>query len=453
MNVRMLQESDGVLPMIKNRTTIACFLLTVFLVSASPIQGQSREAMSQQFAETFDAHWQKLNDNYPYFDLYEVDWKAEREEHRLRATAAENPSEFAWELARMIGALPDPHVSFMPSIKTIKGKWSYPKLDIQFARDRILVTGWPEGQSPKVPASFAKSPHAYPEVVAIRGQACNEVANILAAGPLGTSFNVRLRWPDGSETDHELRRPKTSNLPPTKKHFGKRWLVTGRAGSIGYMRIKTFSPKKTTSGSSGKMTTMLRAALAKLRDTKGLILDLQGNGGGVVTASDPFLGNFLEEPISYRWGNSGGQSRVLTPRKPHYPGRIVVIVDGRSASGGEWAARILRDAKRATVIGGPTLGAEAAVGKSTGADGSVVRFSRWPMAEPGVKPFQATGVDLDHGIPLTVEAIRASGAKRAIAQVRRARYGKALEVLGAPAEDLDALVKLADAADAEAESR
>jgi len=340
----------------------------------------------------------------------------------------------------------------LPPIESVAAHWSFPEeVETATIGRRPYVLAWPEDQRPVVPPAFADDPRAYPEIIAIRGETPQGVAEILAAGPCGTTFDIRLRWPDGTETDHELRRPDEPNLPPSKTHFGERWLVTGRVGSIGYMRVKTFNPSSGTMGPDGKMTTMLRAALLELRDTDGLILDLQGNGGGVVAASDPFLGNILERTQRYRWGNSGGKTRVIRPRTPRYRGDVVAMVDEKSASGGEWAARILRDAGRATVVGGPTVGAEAAVHESKGPDGSLVMFSAWPMVEPGVTPFQDTGIELDHAFPLTIEDVRAHGHEEALDRVRRARFAKALQVLGAPAGNLDALVALADAADEPAE--
>lgn len=234
-----------------------------------------------------------------------------------------------------------------------------------------------------------------------------------------------------------------SNLPPLKRHFGDRWLISGRVGKIGYIWVRTFNPAKATLGPDRKMTTMLRAALKGLGDTEGLILDLQSNGGGRVSASDPFLGHFLKKRQSYKWGGNARKSRVIRPGRPRYDGRLVAIVDERSASGGEWAARILRDAGRATVIGGTTVGAEAAVHTSTGPDGSVLKYSAWPMVEPGVTPFQAKGIVVDEFLPLTIEDIRAHGVEQAQDSVRRARFAAALEALGAPASDLDTLMSLA----------
>ena len=433
-------------PNVPRRTAMAVAVLGCgVLLPTAPCQSKKENATL--FAKTFDTHWERLRDDYPYFELYSVDWKAERDEHRPRAIGAANATEFAWEMARLISALPDRHVSYVPSLETIKGRWSFPELKTHVINQRPFVIAWPEGTEPDVPAKFAGLPYAYPEIIAVSGEAVVGAVEILAAGPLGSQLKLRLGWPDGTKTDHTVQRPDESNLPPPTKHLGDRWLVSGRVGSIGYMRIKTFSPKQATLGADGKMTTMLRAALRELRDTEGLIIDLQGNGGGVVAASDPFLGHLLERKRTYRWGRSGGQKRIIRPQTPRYRGEVVALVDARSASGGEWAARILRDAGRATVIGERTAGAEAAVKTSNGPDGSVVKFSAWPMTEPGVTPFQGTGIQLDHDLPLTIQDVRTLGLDEAIKKVRRARLAKALEILQAAAIHLDELVELATAAD------
>lgn len=427
----------------------AVLLSCITLLPAA--HGQSADPNPDFLAEVFDTHWERLRDEYPYFDLYGVDWEAERAEHRPRALAAKNPTEFAWELARLISALPDPHVSFIPAIDTIKGKWSYPDVKTKKIERRVYALSWPSGTEPVVPPAFADDPYAYPEIFSVQGEPLAGAAEILAAGPLGSTLEVELRWPDGTESIHQLRRPDISNLPPPDAHLGKHWLITGRVGDLGYMHVRTFDPSLATLGPDGKITTMLRAALKELADTKGLILNLQGNGGGMVAASDPFLGNLLDRTQSYRWGNAGGKKRVIRPRAPRYRGAVVAIVDERSASGGEWAARILRDAGRATVIGGRTAGAEAAVHTSNGPDGSVVNFSGWPMVEPGVTPFQEVGIELDHSLPLTVAAVREHGYDAALERVRRARFKKALELLEAPLSDLDVLMKFAAEAELPAE--
>lgn len=404
------------------------------------------QAASELYAETFDAHWEALDKDYPYFELYGVDWDAEREAHRPLAVAAENETEFAWELARLFTCLPDPHVSFRPALDGLAQTWSMPEVETVLIRDRIFVESWPAGQAPTEPATFVGDALAYPEIIAVRGMPAQGSAEVLVPGPVGTSLDVGLRWPDGQETLHELRRPDEFNFNIESGHLGEDWLVVGRVGDegrIGYLGVRSFDPERATLGPDGKMTTMLRAALVELADTEGLIVDFQGNGGGHVAASDPFLGHLIERRISYRWGNAGGKRRVIRTHKPRYRGEVVALVDERSASGGEWAARILRDAECAVVVGGQTVGAEAAVHTSEGPDGSVVNYSAWPMIEPGRTPFQATGIEVDHSLPLTIEDVREHGFDGAVERVRRARFARALELLGGGDEHLAALVRIA----------
>ena len=305
------------------------------------------------------------------------------------------------------------------------------------------IVAWPTAARPGPPGEFTGDPNACPEILSIQGGKPVGAGQILAAGPLGSMMTMRLRWPDGSETDHEIPRPEESNLPPENPHYGERWLVVERVGDVGYMRIRTFDPKRATLGPSGKMTTMLRAALQELDGTRSLIIDLQRNGGGLVAASDPFLGNLVERRLSYSWGNSGGKERVIRPRAPRYEGGVVVLVDESSASGGEWAARILRDAGRAegrrrshrrarrrpcTAVGWHPMGRSW-------------DYSAWPMVEPGVTPFQEVGVEVDHLIPLTVADVREHGYEEAHRRVRLARFEKALEVLGEPLEHGEVLLE------------
>lgn len=412
-----------------------------FLSSLAALATLSLPVPAQEYGTVFDEHWERLDDEYPFFERYGVDWKAEREDHRPRAVAAKNDTEFAWEMARMISCVKDSHTAFIPSPNAIRG-WSFPDVRSAKLEGRSYIVDWKE-QPPVGPERYRSDPLACPEIILVQGTPMGSAVEILAAGPVGTTVQVRLRWPDGSETDEQMLRPHKVNLPPPERHFGEDWIVSGRVGSIGYIRVRTFSPESCTLGPAGKMTPILREHLTRLVDTEGLILDLQGNGGGMVAASDPFLSHFLSKRRSYRWGNSRGKRRVLVPRRPRYSAPVAALVDERTASGGEWAARILRDAGNATVIGGRTRGAEAAVHRFVASDGSTIMFSAWPMDNPGDKSFQDDGVELDHALPLTIEDVREHGFEKALERIRRARYAQALEVLGAPTQGLDKLLELA----------
>jgi hypothetical protein len=61
-------------------------------------------------AATFDTYWEALADDYPYFELKNIDWAQARERYRDRAVHATTRIGFYHVLARMLSELDDWHV-------------------------------------------------------------------------------------------------------------------------------------------------------------------------------------------------------------------------------------------------------------------------------------------------------------------------------------------------------
>ena len=106
----------------------------------------------------------------------------------------------------------------------------------------------------------------------------------------------------------------------------------------------------------------LGARMRKLDRFKSLVLDLRGNPGGYVVTLQRAISEFLDREIIVSIGRTRTLKGVTTDtvraqpvRKP-YTGRLVVIVDSRSASASELFARIMQLETRATVIGDRTAG-------------------------------------------------------------------------------------------------
>jgi carboxyl-terminal processing protease len=100
-------------------------------------------------------------------------------------------------------------------------------------------------------------------------------------------------------------------------------------------------------------------ALEKARVKKNLVLDLRQNSGGSVESMRDMVGRF------FPWGTPIGTfSRKDSPdnnvkvgnRKP-YNGRVVLLVDGGSASASEISAAAFKEHGRAIIVGRPTAGA------------------------------------------------------------------------------------------------
>jgi carboxyl-terminal processing protease len=105
----------------------------------------------------------------------------------------------------------------------------------------------------------------------------------------------------------------------------------------------------------------LAAALKKLGgpSTKGLVLDLRGNPGGLleeaVDVSDHFLAK--DQLIVYHYGRASEEKRYYARNGDHgeqYP--MVVLIDRYTASAAEIVSGALQDHDRALIMGEPSFG-------------------------------------------------------------------------------------------------
>jgi carboxyl-terminal processing protease len=97
---------------------------------------------------------------------------------------------------------------------------------------------------------------------------------------------------------------------------------------------------------------------AKRRRAKGIVFDLRGNGGGLVSEAQLIASMFLDDgPIVTTRGRAVTEKKLRAGGEP-IAGRLpaVVLVDGATASASEIVAGALQDRKRATLVGVRTFG-------------------------------------------------------------------------------------------------
>ncbi len=96
------------------------------------------------------------------------------------------------------------------------------------------------------------------------------------------------------------------------------------------------------------------------RGAESLILDLRGNGGGIIDEAVKILANFVPkgtEVVSTKGRRDGTGYTYRTPFAPKYPDMpIVVLVNNQSASAAEIVAGAFQDLDRATIMGTRTFG-------------------------------------------------------------------------------------------------
>lgn len=131
-----------------------------------------------------------------------------------------------------------------------------------------------------------------------------------------------------------------------KRYFGSRLI-----DNVLYVKIKTFN----------KLTyKKLKDELTKNRSAKGLILDLRGNRGGLLSEALNIADLFLEKGnviVSIKTKNDDS-AHLYTAKKPDFwkDKPVVLLVDGDTASSAELLTAALKEQGRAKVVGTGTFG-------------------------------------------------------------------------------------------------
>jgi carboxyl-terminal processing protease len=169
-------------------------------------------------------------------------------------------------------------------------------------------------------------------------------ATSLIKGEPGT--DVRLRWERGSRTLGETLTRATIEIP----------FVTSETERIGGERVEHISLSSFGSGAHAE----LYAAIGEAEEAgaEGIVFDLRGNGGGLVSEARLVASAFLSDGDIVTTRGRTVEEQTLTatgsPVAPDIP--LVVLVNESSASASEIVTGALKDRDRATVVGTRTFG-------------------------------------------------------------------------------------------------
>ena len=124
-------------------------------------------------------------------------------------------------------------------------------------------------------------------------------------------------------------------------------------GDVGYIKLAGFSDR-----AAEEFDAAVAAAVGSGQEA--LIVDLRGNPGGFVTAARDIASQFLSEGTVF-WQEDADGNLTETVVEPGGAAtdpsiRLVVLVDGGSASASEIVAAALHDRGRATLVGTKTFG-------------------------------------------------------------------------------------------------
>jgi C-terminal peptidase prc len=234
------------------------------------------------------------------------------------------------------------------------------------------------------------------------------MADSVSLGELsGNEASNRLRGPDGSEVNATVYRSvdeDTLEVTMTRRRIPLQHVpFAGLTNdSMLYMHIVDFG-----AGTSDDVRAALDSLLAPSRpQPNGIILDMRGNPGGLLSEAYKTADLFLEPGKLI----VGTDARSIWKTEEHFSKienfsgdlPIAILVDNGTASAAEIVSGSLRQLGRATLIGDTTYGKGLVQGFTRFPDGSGLRLtiSRY-FLEGGIylNEFDSTLHDTGHGLP------------------------------------------------------
>ena len=173
----------------------------------------------------------------------------------------------------------------------------------------------------------------------------DEKAIALVKGREGTSVTLTIRRGDRT-FKKRVTRARVS-VPVVSSR-----LANAGGTRVAYIALSTFGPRT----AHVEMNEAIRRA--KRRKAKGIVFDLRGNGGGLVTEAQLIASMFIADgPIVTTRGRAV-PDRTLDAVGQPVAGKLptVVLVDGGTASASEIVAGALQDTGRAKLVGVKTFG-------------------------------------------------------------------------------------------------
>lgn len=340
---------------------IVCAYALIFTLAS---QGSGQKP---SYAEVFQAAWDKVNESFFDPTFTGLDWKSIGDRYRQEAARAKTDQDFLEVMQRMLKELPVSHLHFaMPRESGLVGTGIVTR---RFADQQVVVS------VPGTSDAFAKG--VQPGAILLNP--------LDEQGKPGSLANLRLQSCDGSPRTVGVRRE--SHSQPERPSIRWRSFTSADGKRIGYIRAVRFDDDT---------APLVDAAMAELKNTSGLIIDVRDNTGGnmsFVRLSSYFsegehlvaalltrtyfetqkvapkqidpnklpraVQTYTDEKVFDAMRSNGGAVAIYSEDlgANRYKGKVAVLINDETASAAEGFAWHVKLRTKATIIGGKTAGA------------------------------------------------------------------------------------------------
>jgi C-terminal processing protease CtpA/Prc len=364
---------------------------------------------------TLYRYWNIIRYWFPYRDMIGENWDNVLAEVLPRFVLAHDYEAFQNELLKLIVRVNDTHAGFSgANARPPQGTCQLPVVT-RFIGERAVVSGYAGDEAGK--ASGVKPGDV---ITAIDGKPVSELMK--EWWPYYSASNEPTRLRDigrnltrgtcGPATVHIQRGAesielKTARVTPPSPPPGFTHDLPGDtfqrlSPQIGYLKLSSIKV--------ADVSKYIDAAAG----TKGLIIDIRNYPSEFVVFA---LGNLLvDHPTEFVRFTAGDLTNpgafhwtppiTLEPAKPHYAGKVVILVDEVSLSQAEYTTMALRTAPGAKVIGSTTAGADGNVSPIPLPFGLATRISGIGVFYPDKRPTQRLGILADLEVKPTIEGLR-----------------------------------------------
>lgn len=220
----------------------------------------------------------------------------------------------------------------------------------------------------------------------VKGKSATEVANMLKSDSVKTSTIVVKR--NAKELTFKVTKENITLFSVSSE------MLDNNGKNVGYLSVSIFGQKT---------YSQFKDALTKLekQDMDSLIIDLRGNTGGYLSTVTNMLEEFIDKGnVIYQIQSSSGVKQYKTVKASEKKYKIVVLIDGGSASASEIMSAAMKEVYGATLVGQTTYGKGTVQTTKNLSNGSMIKYTIEKWLTPSGKNIDKEGIKPDYEVEL-----------------------------------------------------